>query len=41
MFKIFEIYEYYEAQPNFKIDTKKFSTKFIEMAAIRLGYINV
>ncbi|KIM13119.1 MAG: ATPase AAA [Sulfurovum sp. FS08-3] len=41
MFKIFEIYEYYEAQPHYKIEPKKFSTKFIEMAAIRLGYIHV
>lgn len=41
MFKVFEIYEYYEAQPEYKINKKKFSKKFIEMAGIRLGFIDV
>lgn len=39
MFKTFEIYEYYDLDEKSKINTKKFSKKFIEMAAIRLGYI--
>ena len=41
MFKIFEIYEYYDGLEKYKINENRFSTKFIEMAAIRLGYINV
>jgi len=41
MFKVFEIYEYYESLPEYNINEKKFSQKFIEMAGIRLGYIDV
>ena len=40
LYTIFDIYEYYyEVEPN-KLSTKKFSKKILEMAALRLGYIN-
>ncbi len=41
MFSIFELYEHYDMHDKSKINYKKFSTKFIEMAAIKLGYIDV
>jgi len=41
LYTIFEIYEYYDMNDPSKIDHQKFSTKLIEMAAIKLGYINV
>jgi len=40
-YTIFEIYEYYEAYNPSKINKKKFSKKIMEMAAIKLEYINV
>ncbi len=40
LYTIFDIYEYYEKNEPAKIDNKKFSKKILEMAAIRLGYIN-
>jgi len=41
MYTLFEIYEYYDKNNPSKIDHQKFSKKIIEMAAIKLGYINV
>ena len=40
LYTIFDIYEYYEKNEPQKISEKKFSKKILEMAAIRLGYIN-
>jgi len=40
LYTLFDIYEYYEKNEPAKISKKKFSTKILEMAAIRLGYIN-
>ena len=40
MFNLFEIYEYYEKNRPSKINYSKISKKFLEMAAIKLGYIN-
>ncbi len=40
LYTIFDIYEYYEKHNPQKISTKKLSKKILEMAAIRLGYIN-
>jgi len=40
LYTIFDIYEYYdEIEPN-KLSNKRFSKKILEMAGIRLGYIN-
>lgn len=41
LYTIFEIYEYYDMNDPSKIDRQRFSTKIIEMAAIKLGYIHV
>jgi Cdc6-like AAA superfamily ATPase len=41
LYTIFEIYEYYDKNDPSKIDHQRFSTKIIEMAAIKLGYIHV
>ena len=41
LYTVFEIYEYYDMHEPSKIDHQKFSTKLIEMAAIKLGYIHV
>ncbi len=41
LFTIFEIYEYYDKNDPFKINYDQFSIKIIEMAGIKLGYINV
>ena len=41
LYTVFEIYEYYDMNDPSKIDHQKFSTKIIEMAAIKLGYIHV
>ncbi|MEA3418875.1 MAG: ATP-binding protein [Campylobacterota bacterium] len=41
LFTIFEIYEYYDKNDPSKISYEDFSTKITEMAAIKLGYINV
>ena len=41
MYNLFEIYEYYEESAPNKIDYRKISKKFLEMCAIKLGYINV
>jgi thymidine kinase len=40
LYTIFDIYEYYERNEPSKITKNKFSRKILEMAAIRLGYIN-
>jgi len=40
LYTIFDIYEYYDEREPERLSTKKFSRKFLEMAAIRLGYIN-
>ncbi len=40
LYTIFDIYEYYDKNEPAKISHKKFSKKILEMAAIRLGYIN-
>jgi len=40
LYTIFDIYEYYEKNEPEKIANNKFSKKILEMAAIRLGYIN-
>jgi len=40
MFNIFEICEYYDANEPKKLGTKKIPRKIIEMAAIKLGYID-
>jgi len=40
-YTIFEIYEYYAGYNSSKINQKKFSKKIMEMAAIKLGYIDV
>jgi len=40
LYTIFDIYEYYDVHEPQKISEKKFSKKILEMAAIRLGYIN-
>ena len=40
LFNLFEIYEFYEKNRPSKIDYSKISTKFLEMTAIKLGYIN-
>ena len=41
LFTIFEIYEYYDMHQKGKIDENSFSKKIIEMAAIKLGFIDV
>ena len=41
LYTVFEIYEYYDMHDPSKIDDQHFSTKIIEMAAIKLGYIHV
>ncbi len=41
LYTIFEIYEYYDNNQPSKIDHQHFSVKIIEMAAIKLGYIDV
>lgn len=41
LYHLFDIYEYYEKNAPNKISYTKISTKFLEMNAIRLGYINV
>jgi len=41
LYTVFEIYEYYDHNDPSKIDHQRFSTKIIEMAAIKLGYIHV
>jgi len=40
LYTIFEIYEYYDKNEPHKISEKKFSKKILEMAALKLGYIN-
>jgi len=40
LYTIFDIYEQYEINKPKKVSNKKFSKKILEMAAIRLGYIN-
>ncbi len=40
LYNFFEIYEYYEKSKPSKIDYSKISKKFLEMTAIKLGYIN-
>ena len=40
LYTIFDIYDYYEKNEPKKIASNKFSRKILEMAAIRLGYIN-
>lgn len=40
LYTIFDIYDYYEKNEPEKIPKNKFSKKILEMAAIRLGYIN-
>ena len=40
LYTIFDIYEYYDVHEPKKISKKKISKKILEMAAIRLGYIN-
>jgi len=40
LYTIFDIYEYYDELKTHKLSTKKFSKKILEMAALRLGYIN-
>jgi len=40
LYTIFDIYEYYEKNEPQKVSGKRFSKKILEMAAIRLGYIN-
>jgi len=41
LFTIFELYEYYDRNDPSKINHNKFSNKIIEMAALKLGYLNV
>ena len=41
LYTIFDIYEYYDLHEPKKISSRKFSKKILEMAAIRLGYIDV
>ncbi|WP_200764096.1 ATP-binding protein [Nitrosophilus alvini] len=40
LYTMFDIYEYYEKNRPSKIDYKKISYKFLEMTAIKLGYLN-
>ncbi|SFV67923.1 MSHA biogenesis protein MshM [hydrothermal vent metagenome] len=40
LYTIFDIYEYYDEVESHKLSTRKISKKILEMAAIRLGYIN-
>lgn len=40
LYTIFTIYEYYNNLEPHKISTKRFSKKFLEMGAMKLGYIN-
>jgi len=40
LYTIFDIYEYYDELEPHKLSNKKFSKKILEMAALRLGYIN-
>lgn len=40
MFTIFEICEYYEKNEPSKINYQKLSRKFVEMSALKLGYLN-
>lgn len=40
LFNLFEIYEYYEKNRPSKIDYSKISQKFLEMTAIKLGYLD-
>jgi len=40
LYTIFDIYEYYDEVEPHKLSTKRFSKKILEMAALRLGYIN-
>lgn len=41
LYTVFEIYEYYDMNVPSKIDHHSFAIKIIEMAAIKLGYIDV
>ena len=41
LFTIFEICEYYEAHDPSKINTKRLPKRIVEMAALKLGYLNV
>jgi len=41
LYTVFEIYDYYDTHNPSKIDYDTISIKIIEMAAIKLGYINV
>jgi replication-associated recombination protein RarA len=41
LFTIFELYEHYDNNDKSKIDYSKFSTKILEMAGIKLRYIDV
>ena len=41
LFTVFELYEYYDRNDPSKISHGKFSNKIIEMAGIKLGYLNV
>jgi len=41
LFTVFELYEYYDKHDPSKISYSTLSTKMIEMAGIKLGYINV
>jgi replication-associated recombination protein RarA len=40
LYTIFDIYQYYDENEPSKISTRKFSKKYLEMAAIKLGYID-
>jgi hypothetical protein len=41
LYTTFEIYEYYDKHAPQKIDYDRFSTKILEMAAIKTGMIHV
>ena len=41
LYTVFEIYEYYDRQQPQKIDYSRFSTKILEMAAIKIGMLHV
>jgi hypothetical protein len=41
LYTTFEIYEYYDRHNPQKIDYKKFSTRILEMAALKTGFIHV
>jgi len=40
LYTIFDIYQYYDENEPSKISTRKFSKKYLEMAALKLGYID-